>query len=163
MTIQALNNVVLRQATVADASIMSELVEPLMVNWLAPDGNAQALARLLQIHRPAMIARNINDGFRYWLAETAAAERIGFIALKPPAHLFNLYVREDWHGRGVGGLLWQQLQRTVLAAAGSCITVNASERAIAVYRKWAFVETEPLQCHEGLRFQPMCWRAACVA
>ncbi|MFZ5842975.1 MAG: GNAT family N-acetyltransferase [Pseudomonadota bacterium] len=153
----------LRGATIADARAMSALVETLLADWLVPDGNPQALSRLQQIHRPAMMARNINDGYRYWLAETADTELIGFVALKPPAHLFNLYVREDWHGRGVGALLWRQLQQTVLAAAGSCITVNASERAIPVYRRWGFVETEPLQCHDGLRFQPMCWRAACVA
>lgn len=153
----------LRSATIADVSAMSALVETLLANWLVPDGNPQALIRLRQIHRPAMIARNINDGYRYWLMETADSSLIGFTALKPPAHLFNLYVRGDWHGRGIGGSLWRQLQQTVLAEACSCITVNASERAIPVYRRWGFVETEPLQCHDGLCFQPMCWRAACVA
>ena len=150
----------LRSATVADADAMSALVETLLADWLVPDGNAQALARLRHVHRPALIARNINDGYRYWLVETSAAVLIGFVALKPPAHLFNLYVREEWHGRGIGYRLWQQLQQTVCAEGGRCITVNASELALPVYRRWGFVETEPLQCHDGLRFQPMCWRAS---
>ena len=149
----------LRRANVADAEAMSALVDSLLANWLVPDGHPQALARLRQIHRPAQIARQINDGFRYWLAETADQSLLGFVALKPPAHLFNLYVQETWHGRGVGSRLWQQLQQAVCADGGDCITVNASERAIPIYRRWGFVETEPMQCHEGLRFQPMCWRA----
>jgi len=148
----------LRAAGVADASAMSALVEPLIARWLVPDGNQQATVTLQHIHQPDVIARNLDEGFCYWLAESMACELLGFIALKPPAHLYNLYVREGWHGQGVGYSLWQQLRQIVLTSGAVSITVNASESAVPVYRHWKFVETGPLQCLDGLRFQPMCWQ-----
>lgn len=148
--------ITIRVATPADAESMSALFATLVDRWLLPDGNPLGRTRLMSLHAPDAIRANMAAGFRYWLAERAGAI-LGFVALKPPSHLFNLYVDEAWHRHGVGNRLWRQLRDTVLQQAGTAITVNASQRAIPVYLGWGFQPTDRLQTVDGLCFQPMCW------
>lgn len=154
-----MNAIRLRRATAADAAALAAIVQPLITPWLVPDGHVGATARMQREHSAAAIAAHVAEGWPYWLAARhdadGEAELLGYIALKPPAHLFNLYVRADWHGRGVGRALWQVLRQHVQHAGSPAITVNASLRAQAVYQNWGFAPAGEPQCHVGLWFQPM--------
>lgn len=148
--------ITIRAATDADAESMSALVATLIDRWLLPDGNPLGRTRLMSLHAPEAISANMAAGFRYWLAERSGT-MLGFVALKPPSHLFNLYVHEAWHRHGVGRLLWRQLRDTVLHQQGTTITVNASQLAVPVYLGWGFRPTDRLQTVDGLSSQPMSW------
>jgi GNAT superfamily N-acetyltransferase len=145
----------LREATVADAPAMSALVCELTRRWIAPDCTPDGAARLLEMLAPGATARRLDDGFRYLVAQRGDV-LVGIAALRPPAHLFHLFVAEAAQRQGLARRMWQTVQAWVEPPAP--ITVNASRHALAVYRQLGFEATGPELCEHGIVFTPMLWR-----
>ncbi len=147
--------VVLREATVADAAAFSALVCGLSRRWIAPDCTPEGAARLLQMLAPEPTARRLGEGFRYLLAQHGDG-LVGVAALRPPAHLFHLFVAEQAQRQGLARRLWNTVQGWVDETAP--ITVNASRHALAVYRSFGFEATAAETSEHGIVFTPMLWR-----
>ncbi len=145
----------LREATVADAAAISALVCELTRRWIAPDCTPDGAARLLRMLAPDRTVRRMDEGFRYLLAQRGHV-LIGVAALRPPAHLFHLFVAEEAQRQGLARRMWQTVQAWV--DLPEPITVNASRHALAVYRKLEFEATGPELCEHGIVFTPMLWR-----
>jgi len=74
----------------------------------------------------------------------------GFIAIRPPSHLFHLFVAQPFQRRGVARALWDHARGDAVA-----FTVNSSPYAIPAYEAMGFRCDGPLACHNGVTFQPM--------
>jgi GNAT superfamily N-acetyltransferase len=82
-----------------------------------------------------------------------AGELAGYIAMRPPTHLFHLFVDARWHRRGVGRALWEAA--LVTAGTSSDFTVNSSPYAVPVYEALGFRCDGAAQTRNGVQFQPM--------
>ncbi|UNK50218.1 GNAT family N-acetyltransferase [Lysobacter sp. S4-A87] len=147
--------VVLRQATVADATAISALVCDLTQRWIAADCTPDGAARLLQMLAPGPTATRLGEGYRYVVAQRGQS-LVGVAALRLPAHLFHLFVADDAQRQGLARRMWRTVQAWV--DGPSPITVNASRHALAVYRKFGFEAIAGEVSEHGIVFTPMEWR-----
>jgi GNAT superfamily N-acetyltransferase len=143
--------ITMRPATAADYPALADLLHALALVFILPGMPVEAAATFLRENdKEAMLAYRA-QGHVVTVAEIAG-ELAGFIAIRPPSHLFHLFVAQPFQRRGVARALW-------CAARGDAarFTVNASPYAIPVYTAMGFACAGPLACHHGVTFQPMSW------
>lgn len=130
----------LREATVEDATAISELIVPLAEEFIASDFNQHARAALLGSMSPQAIQKYILEGYRYQVAENAEGSFAGVVAIRNNAHLYHLFVSKKAQGAGLGRKLWA----TALSACQARnhtgpITVNSSRFALRFYERLGFL------------------------
>jgi len=79
-------------------------------------------------------------------------EIVGIITTRDRSHISLLFVRKDYHGRGISRDLLESLLNLT---EEETITVNSSPYALEIYKKLGFVVLEELQEKEGIKFIPM--------
>lgn len=79
-------------------------------------------------------------------------EIVGVITTKDRAHISLLFVRKDYHGKGIARDLLESLLNLT---EDETITVNSSPYALEIYKKLGFVIQENLQEKDGIKFIPM--------
>jgi len=152
-----MEKIIIRRAQESDAPAISALIvelQPLLT--IAPDGAGadQFMASI----RQEVIAANIRaENYRYHVAVALDGGRIvGVVAVRDNSHLFSLYVDRQCHSQGLGRRLWQAAREEALARGNpGSFTVNSSEFAEQVYRRWGFMPTNTVQEMHGIRFIPM--------
>lgn len=81
---------------------------------------------------------------------------IGVITLRSLSHISLLFVDEAWHRKGVGRSLIQQVCHYLLTEMRiRKVTVNASPYGVGFYHRLGFVDLEPEQTKDGIRYTPM--------
>lgn len=76
--------------------------------------------------------------------------------MRDSAHLFTLFVAEDFQGQGLGRRLWELARAECLAAGNpGAFTVNSSKYAVPVYERFGFVVAGPVQTRNGVLYVPM--------
>ena len=81
---------------------------------------------------------------------------IGTIALRGYSHVSLLFVKKEWHHRGVATYLFRTLYGYVTQHnQAESITVNSSPYAIGFYKRIGFQEMSPEKEVDGIRFTPM--------
>ncbi|HEX8479106.1 MAG TPA: GNAT family N-acetyltransferase [Telluria sp.] len=147
------NPITMRPATATDYPLLADLLQTLAQAFIVPGMPPEAAATFLRENdKEAMLAYR-EQGHVVTVAEIAG-ELAGFIAIRPPSHLFHLFVAEPFQRRGVARALW-------CASRGNAtrFTVNSSPYAIPVYTAMGFACAGPLACHHGVTFQPMTFEA----
>lgn len=151
---------VIRPATVGDAEKISRLICDTTIachkELLGPGG----LECVLQSLGPAATRKRLQEGWPAFCATVDAPADgemlVGVILIKPPLHLFNLYVDLGYQQQGIGRQLFQRADQTVLETSGTPLqTVNSSINAIVVYERWGFQVEGGLRDKNGVRYQPM--------
>lgn len=96
-----------------------------------------------------------SERYRYIVAERDGA-LLGFIALRDTRHVFHMFVARQHHRMGVAARLWQEARAHALGSGmRGEFTVNASLRAVPVYRAFGFVEAGEVASAHGISFLPM--------
>jgi GNAT superfamily N-acetyltransferase len=153
----------IRPASVDDADAIAALIADLMsFLTLHPEGHG-ADGFIASVGREAQRRYLAQPNFRYHVAhrgEGVDAALAGVVAMRDNGHLFHLFVHRDLHGRGLGRKLWE-LARDEAIALGNpgTFTVNASDHAVAMYRRLGFVPAAPRAEHDGIAYLPMRWTA----
>ncbi|MBC8875122.1 MAG: GNAT family N-acetyltransferase [Planctomycetes bacterium] len=145
----------LRNATLDDASAISRFVTDLATEHIAPSLTDNGLSHLLASMNLESTQARIEDG---WLHILQISDRdiLGLIVVKPPAHLYHLFVDTPAQRSGVGRRLFRVADERTLRDNGIRIeTVNSSLNAIDAYRRLGFVTSGAVVDVEGVRFQPM--------
>ena len=78
----------------------------------------------------------------------------GFIEVRDNEHISLFFVDPDYHKRGIGKLLMQEVLK-ILKGKTDIISVNSSKYAVPVYNSLGFKETGVLQEKDGIQFVPM--------
>lgn len=143
----------IRTATEDDAEHLAELAHQTFIEAFGADNSTENMQAYCASHFSQAIQLNeINDPQRLTLLATHEGHLIGFVQLRfgtapecvvadNPAEIQRLYVRAQWHGRGVAhDLMRTALQR--IAQRGHDIAWlgvwEHNPRAIAFYRKYNF-------------------------
>lgn len=131
---------ILRKLHIDDVSATSSMIEKIARNYLFDDFSKEGQANFLKSVTGTGIVNNLKsnkDKYDYLVAEFNG-EIVGVISLKNNSHLFNLFVDEAHHGKGLAKKLWLKCTK---AQSVSTYTVFSSKFAIPVYQKLGFVIT----------------------
>lgn len=138
---------------------ISELIELGLREFLAPDLGPGGLERLLEVLGPVATKGRLDQQWPTFVASDNS-DLVGVLMVRPPTHLFNLFLARDWQRRGIGSALVQFADHQVQQVQGARLqTVNASPNAVGFYQRLDFQIDGPLVDDHGVRFQPMSRRS----
>lgn len=143
-------SLMLRSATFSDALVFERIFLS-HLEQMVTDAGSPARERLRTQHTAQQFLSRLQQG---WLGIVVEQQdRVaGFLMLRPPTHLFSLYVAAEQVGSGIGTVLLQALFEQM---PQSVITVNSSVRAETFYRRHGFEPSDTWQINDGLRYLPM--------
>jgi GNAT superfamily N-acetyltransferase len=134
-----------------------ELVWIVFKEFEAPDYSQQGIEEFRKyISYDSMIEQFETEKIFFWGCKVNN-ELTGVIATRGMNHICLLFVKKEFHKRGIA----KRLFYTVLERCKSekstihTITVNSSPYAVEVYHRLGFVDIEKEQTVNGLRFTPM--------
>ncbi len=145
-------NIMIRPARDSDYPAMASLLHTLATTFIVPGMPLEAAATFLRENDQAALLAYRAAGHVATVAEVDGV-LAGYIAIRPPSHVFHLFVAERWHRQGVARALWKQARSQ--AAPGAVFTVNSSPYAVAAYAALGFRCDGAQQCRNGITFQPM--------
>lgn len=145
----------IRGARVEDADAIGALTIALTRRWIAADCSEAGLRHLLGWMAPARVRERLQAGHVCFVAESAG-EIVGVATIRPPRHLYQLFVAESQQRRGLARRLWEAARARAIAIEGpGPVTVNASRYALPVYRRLGFVADGPERMEHGFPSTPM--------
>ena len=148
----------IRDATTEDAAVISALTNALIERWVAPDCTTEGQRHLRAWASTASHEERLRASHACCVAELDG-ELVGVAAIRPPRHLYLLFVTDAQQRRGLARRLWE----AVLAKSGAReglgpVTVNASRVSVEAYRRLGFVATGEERFEHGFPSTPMVWR-----
>jgi GNAT superfamily N-acetyltransferase len=150
----------IRSATVEDAPAISALVTASVREHIAPSLSDDGLSHLLSEMTTENQSKRIRSGYQFFVA-LESDTLIGTAAIRPPSHLYYLFVDTQHQRRGIGRQLWNHARDWITCSDDhGPITVNSSLNAIAVYESFGFAILGPPEENHGVRYQPMLWANA---
>ncbi|WP_386810911.1 GNAT family N-acetyltransferase [Lysobacter koreensis] len=151
----------IRRATSDDAAAISALTSRLALRHIVPDCSAAGAARLLASMDAAATGTRLRGDHRAWVAIDAEVHAlVAILVLRPPHHLYHLFVADDWQGRGLARRLWAQARTVLLAEGVGMVTVNAARGAVPAYKKLGFHRHGQATGDNDIPSLPMQWLAA---
>jgi GNAT superfamily N-acetyltransferase len=148
-------NVDIRDATASDAIGISALVSSLAREHIASSLGDGGLETLLASMDAESTRQRIADGWLHLVA-FKCDQLCAVIVVKPPQHLYHLFVRSDLHRTGLATKLLDAADARVRRTTGSPIaTVNSSLNAVAAYERFGFELDGDVADAHGVPFQPM--------
>jgi GNAT superfamily N-acetyltransferase len=140
-----------------EIKIALELVWTVFQEFEAPDYSIQGIEEFRKfISYNSMTEQFETSKIVFWGCKVDN-ELTGVIATRGMNHICLLFVKKEFHRRGIA----KRLFNTVLERCKSeksaihTITVNSSPYAVEVYHRLGFVDIEKEQTVNGMRFTPM--------
>jgi GNAT superfamily N-acetyltransferase len=138
-----------------DIDAVAALMQALSAEFIVHEGSAAAASSFLRENDRAGLRQFIASGIVYHVAEHDS-KLLGFIAVRDHAHLFHMFVDKRHHRQGIARALWEVARQFALEAGNpGLFTVNSSNYALPVYKAMGFVQTAPMQCKNGIFYNPM--------
>jgi len=143
------------KATVADAKAISELIIPLVRKYILPTCSGDGVNILLGSMNVQSITGYIESGFNYYKA-MEQGEVVAVVGVRNNAHLYHLFVKEEYQGRGLAIQLWELVKNECLSQGNSGVfTVNSAVNAAQLYRKLGFIDQSEIRERGGIKDIPM--------
>ena len=144
--------VTIRPAELNDYSGLAALLQTLARTFIVPGMSQEAATTFLRENDTAALLAYREKGHVASVAEVDG-KLAGFIAIRPPSHLFHLFVAQAFQRQGIARALWEHAR-----GDATRFTVNSSPYAIPAYIAMGFQCDGPLACHNGVTFQPMTYQ-----
>ena len=146
----------IRPAEKSEAEAISRFVSELTVTHIGPTLQVGGLEHLLRSMDVRSTVARMTDGFPYWVALESGAV-VGVAAVRPPSHIYHLFVRSDRQRSGIGRQLMNEALRFISDRCGrATVTVNSSLNAVDAYRRFGFRNVgDEVFDDSGVCFQPM--------
>ena len=148
-------DVTLREAVPSDCDRIATMVSALASEHIAPSLGDGGIEVLLTSLGPEPTRKRILDNW-FHLCAFEGDKLIGVVVVRPPSHLYHLFVASDFQKRGIGGQLFAAADAATIANSQSRIlTVNSSLNAVPVYERLGFTVDGPVVETNGVRHQSM--------
>jgi GNAT superfamily N-acetyltransferase len=149
-------NISIRKAEPADAKAVSDLMIRQSRKYILPTCGASAHDLLLASMSEASIVDYLTRGYAYHVAQAENGGILGVIGVRDNAHLYHLFVADDYRGRGVSRRLWETAKAECVAKGNAgCFTVNSAVNAENVYLSFGFRRKGGIRIREGMVDIPM--------
>lgn len=152
----------IRNATSADSSAVSSLLQASFSQFIAPDWRPEAQALFMEDTQLGKLSSTIETATFASVAETGD-EVVGFLLMPRPTLVGFLFVSAAWHRRGIAKNLWEDARAYVETAHPEVKTVelNSSPYAVEAYRALGFWPISEPYYHGGFHVTRMaCWLPA---
>lgn len=145
----------IRAAQTNDVENISDLITILSRKFIIKEFSAEGGEYLLSTMTATAIDNFMQSGYVYHVAEIDNT-LAGVVAVKDHAHLYHLFVAEQFHRMGIAKKLWQVAMKVCLANGNAGeFTVNSSAYAREAYKKLGFVAQPGPKEKGGVVFYPM--------
>jgi len=116
----------IRLAEKSEAEAISRFVSELAVTHIGSTLQVGGLENLLRSMDVESTITRMTDGFPHWVALEGGAI-VGIAAVKPPSHIYHLFVCSDRQRSGIGRRLMNEALRFIFDRSGrATVTVNSS-------------------------------------
>jgi len=140
-----------------DVKEVSELVWHVFNEFEAPEYRQEGIEEFKNFISPKNIITHLKTGQFFIIGCKIDDELIGVIAVRDNSHVSLLFVKKEYHRRGIARKLFN------IALKKSCskdstlqtITVNSSPYAVKIYERIGFESIDSEQEVNGIRFTPM--------
>lgn len=132
-----------------------KLVKEVFCEFEAPEYSQQGIDEFLKFIEPNAIAAMMDSGELALWGSFDGTLLTGVAAAKNLNHISLLFVRSDYHRRGMARALFNEAKAACAASGAKSITVNSSPYAVEAYRRLGFTQTREEQTIKGIRFTPM--------
>lgn len=150
----------IRDANKTDAPAIADLVCKLSIEHIATSLGDGGLEKLLSSMSTNATEKRIADGWPH-LCALDGDKLVGIVVVKPPTHLYHLFVHTDYQRSGIGKNLFTIADDWSTSASGERLaTVNSSLNAIKIYECIGFDSNGPIIDSDGVKYQPMTRRSA---
>ncbi|MCL2055684.1 MAG: GNAT family N-acetyltransferase [Oscillospiraceae bacterium] len=146
----------IREATIEDLIDAAALIWEVFIEFEGTDYSEEGLTFFKSgLKYETMKDRLLKDGQKMWLC--CDGDRIiGVIRARQPCHINLLFVKKEYHRKGIARALFGVMKEHYKQAGSySEVTVNSSRYAVEAYRRLGFVETDTEQMSDGIRYTPM--------
>lgn len=145
----------IREAAIDDAGPISRLISVLAEKFIASNFTDEGRDNLLNSMTPAAIAKYIQSGYLYHVAENENVI-VGAVGIRDNSHLYHLFVAESHQGRGMAKALWEKaLNESLCRGNPGEFTVNSSLNAHPVYEQLGFMAQSKPITKRGVIYIPM--------
>lgn len=147
---------VIRQASPSDASAISQLIVPLVKEFVSYEYTVQGEKFMLDSITSASIKHHMSQSIDYIVA-VIDEQVLAALAIKEQHHIYHFFVNKQFHRQGIGKALWDRwlMNRDDLREKNSSVTVNSSRFAVDFYRKLGFIQDSGLLEKNGITCYPM--------
>jgi GNAT superfamily N-acetyltransferase len=137
-----------------------KLVREVFMEFEAPEYEERGVSEFLSyIESIAMLQRIKSGELRLW----GSLENdclTGVISLRAGGHISLLFVKKEYHRRGIARSLFEKVREECAKEGIKEITVNSSPYAEEAYKRLGFSATSEEKTLNGIRFVPMIYRQA---
>lgn len=133
-----------------------ELVWTVFQEFDAPDYSEEGVEEFSRFFSYNDIIDKFDKGELFFWGCFDSGELTGIIATRGINHIIMLYVKKEYHKRGIARSLIRTVEETCRSQNNiDRITVNAAPYAVEFYHRLGFVDTDKEQTIKGVRFTPM--------
>ncbi|KAF5057542.1 Acetyltransferase (GNAT) domain protein [anaerobic digester metagenome] len=135
-----------------------DLVWAVFQEFESPDYSTDGIEEFRKFTSYNSIVEKFDKGeLRFW-GYIDNGDLTGVIATRGVNHICMLFVKKDYHRRGIAKSLFQTVKEICKKQDDiSKITVNSSPYAVEVYHRLGFVDIDKEQTVNGIRFTPMAY------
>lgn len=138
-----------------DIDLSMQLVREVFMEFEAPEYEENGVTEFLNYIETGAMRQRIRDKeLRLW-GYFEGGKLTGVIALKTGGHISLLFVKKEYHRRGIAGSLFERVKQECVLEGINEITVNSSPYAKEAYAHLEFTAKSEEQTVNGIRFIPM--------
>lgn len=137
----------------SDISEAMALVWEVFSEFEAPEYSEEGVAEFRRYIEPGAISKRTDNGELALWGAFDRGSMSGVVGLRTADHISLLFVRKEYHRRGIARRLFEAAKQACTGAKE--ITVNSSPYAVEVYKRLGFVPVSGEMTMKGIRFTPM--------
>jgi GNAT superfamily N-acetyltransferase len=142
----------IREMNFKDISSVNILIKEVFDKYMSGDYTKEGINNFYEFISPESLRERLTSGNRFYAAGKDEITA-GVIEVRDNSHIALFYVREIYHGMGLGRSLFEHAVKDI--PTGTVITVNSSPFAVPVYEKLGFKRHLPAVMKDGMAFTPM--------
>lgn len=149
-------NVEIKMIDYSNISNAMNLIEECFDKFVAPDYSEKGIRTFKDsfIHNPKFINK-FSDGDERMYGAYSDNILVGCLSISIHNTISCVFVREEFHRKGIGTLLFDSITRELKAQNQRIIKLNASPYAVPFYHAIGFEEIGQENEFEGIRYTPM--------
>ena len=149
------NHMDIRDATSTEASAIATFVSSIASEHIASSLGEGGLKKLLDSMDAHATQQRIDEGWPH-ICAFVDDDLAAIVVVKPPTHLYHLFVRSDLQRTGIGKTILGLADAWCIKTSGTRLaTVNSSLNAVHIYKCLDFDTDGAVLDTDGVRYQPM--------